>query len=240
MNAQQLSERLARVASFVPEGARVADIGSDHAYLPCYLVANGKARAAVAGEVVKGPYESAWHQVREEGLEDRITVRLADGLRAIEPEDQIDTVTIAGMGGSLIRSILENGKEALTGVKTLVLQSNIHARTLREWAEQHNWRIADEAILEENRKIYEVLVLQPSQTPVSFTAEEKLLGPVLMKERSDVFRRKWTGEIMQWRRVLHSMKEAEATPELQARRMQLEENISMAEGVMRGEDTERI
>lgn len=240
MNAQQLSERLTLVASFVPEGARVADIGSDHAYLPCYLVANGKAHSAVAGEVVRGPYESALRQVHAEGLENRITVRLADGLAAVVPEDKIDTITVAGMGGPLIRSILESGKEALKGVQTLVLQPNVQARSLREWAEENHWRIANEAILEENRKIYEVLVLKPSKVPVPLTEEEKLFGPVLMTERSDVFREKWMGEITQWRRVLQSMEEGEDTPELQARRNKLKENISMAEGVVTGEDTERI
>src|SRR5574344_1648931 len=99
MNAQKLSERLAKVASYVPTGAVVADIGSDHAYLPCYLVHEGIAKRAVAGEVVKGPYESAVKQVRQEGLTDKVTVRLADGLAAVQPTDGVDTVTIAGMGG---------------------------------------------------------------------------------------------------------------------------------------------
>src|SRR5690606_28479720 len=107
MNAQKLSKRLETVASFVPTGAIVADIGSDHAYLPCYLVHQNIVNKAVAGEVVKGPYESALRQVKLEGLEDKVIVRLADGLQAIEDNDQVDTITIAGMGGPLIVSILE-------------------------------------------------------------------------------------------------------------------------------------
>ncbi|HWL13141.1 MAG TPA: class I SAM-dependent methyltransferase, partial [Ureibacillus sp.] len=97
MNAQKLSKRLETVASFVPTGAVVADIGSDHAYLPCYLVHNGIVKKAIAGEVVKGPYDSALKQVKLEGLEEHITVRLADGLKAIEERDKVDTITIAGM-----------------------------------------------------------------------------------------------------------------------------------------------
>lgn len=110
MNAQKLSKRLEAVASFVPTGAIVADIGSDHAYLPCYLIHKGIVNKAIAGEVVKGPFESAVKQVKLEGLEESITVRLADGLEAIKETDGVNTVTIAGMGGPLIVSILEKNQ----------------------------------------------------------------------------------------------------------------------------------
>ncbi len=106
MNAQKLSKRLQTVAAYVPQNAVVADIGSDHAYLPCYLVHQGIVQKAIAGEVVKGPYESACKEVRTEQLQDKITVRLADGMEAVEHEDGVTTVTIAGMGGPLIASIL--------------------------------------------------------------------------------------------------------------------------------------
>ncbi len=113
------------VASLVPAGARVADIGSDHAYLPAALVLDGKIDFAIAGEVVKGPYENAVHEIKDHQLEGRVIPRLADGLAAIEPADKVDTITIAGMGGSLIASILEKDKNKLTGIKRLVLQPNV-------------------------------------------------------------------------------------------------------------------
>lgn len=111
MNHLELSKRLEKVGEFVPEAARLADIGSDHAYLPVALMLKGKITFAVAGEVVQGPFDSAQKQVRKNGLEEKIIVRLADGLAAIKPEDQINAVTIAGMGGSLIKDILEAGKK---------------------------------------------------------------------------------------------------------------------------------
>ena len=178
MNAQKLSKRLETVASFVPTGAVIADIGSDHAYLPCYLVHKGIASRAIAGEVVKGPYESAVRQVRTEGLTQSITVRLADGLAAVQEEDHVNTVTIAGMGGPLIVSILEKHPASLKHVTRLILQPNIHAKVIREWAIANGWAILDEVILEEDDKIYEVLVLQRGSE--TLTEAEILLGKHLI------------------------------------------------------------
>ncbi len=81
LNTDKLSFRLATVAKYVPKGARLADIGSDHAYLPCYLAKNGKIHFAIAGEVAAGPYQSAEKNVLSEGLTEIISVRMGDGLR---------------------------------------------------------------------------------------------------------------------------------------------------------------
>lgn len=239
MNARQLSDRLARVARFVPKGAVVADIGSDHAYLPCYLVHEGVAERAVAGEVVKGPYESAKKQVQEEGLADRIRVRLAGGLNAIDPEDGITAITIAGMGGTLIRSILEEVPEKLEGVERLVLQPNIHALTLREWARDNGWELVAEDILKENNKIYEILVLEKNPEAEPLSPAELLMGPFLMQERSPVFRQKWQQEITQWRNILGSISGLEETEEIRGKKQEFTENIRLAEGVLNDENTER-
>lgn len=98
MDARHLSKRLATAAEFVPVGARLADIGSDHAYLPAFLALRGRIEYAVAGEVVRGPYQNACREITREGLQEIIVPRLADGLAAINADDRIDTVTICGMG----------------------------------------------------------------------------------------------------------------------------------------------
>ncbi len=225
MNAQKLSKRLEAVASFVPTGAVLADIGSDHAYLPCYLVHKNVISRAVAGEVVKGPYESAIRQVRTEGLTGNITVRLADGLAAVQPEDKVDTVTIAGMGGPLIVSILEKHPQALENVTRLVLQPNIHAKVIREWALQNGWALLNEEILEEDGKVYEILVLQRGEELL--TEAEVLLGKQLLAAKSDVFIEKWSKEIANWQRVLQSIEKAEATPEVEEKRAELHHLIEL-------------
>ncbi|KOY80927.1 tRNA (adenine-N(1))-methyltransferase [Lysinibacillus macroides] len=230
MNAQKLSKRLEAVAKFIPSGATIADIGSDHAYLPCYLVHKGIVLHAIAGEVVKGPYESAVKQVQKEGLAAKITVRLADGLAAIEPTDHVDTVAIAGMGGPLIVAILEKHPEKLQGVTRLILQPNIHAKVIREWALAHNWAILDEEILEEDDKIYEIVVLQRGQMELSDA--EILVGPRLSQRQSPTFIKKWQREKENWQRVLHAIEEAEQTPEIEEKRAELTALIHLVEGVL--------
>ncbi|CAM5204872.1 tRNA (Adenine22-N1)-methyltransferase OS=Ureibacillus acetophenoni OX=614649 GN=SAMN05877842_102228 PE=4 SV=1 [Ureibacillus acetophenoni] len=230
MNAQKLSKRLETVASFVPTGAIIADIGSDHAYLPCYLIHKKIAKRAIAGEVVKGPFETAVRQVREEGLIHKVSVRLADGLEAIDESDKVDTITIAGMGGPLIVSILEKNPSALKSVTRLILQPNIHAKVIREWAVKNNWALLDEVILEEDDKIYEVLVLQRGEMKLS--EKELLLGKYLPVEKSKVFIKKWENEIANWKRVLASLNEAESTPEIDTKRGELQRLIAMVEEVI--------
>jgi len=160
MEFTKLSNRLNLVASFVPAGARLLDVGSDHAYLPIALLKEGKIEAAIAGEVVEGPYQSALQNVADNGLEDKIEVRLANGLAAFEPADCISCITIAGMGGRLIADILAAGLEKLANVYRLVLQPNNREDELRDWLVDHDFRIVDEAILEENEKFYEILVVE--------------------------------------------------------------------------------
>ncbi|MFY3793063.1 tRNA (adenine(22)-N(1))-methyltransferase [Ureibacillus sp. MALMAid1270] len=230
MNAQKLSKRLETVASFVPTGAIIADIGSDHAYLPCYLIHKKIAKRAIAGEVVKGPFETAVRQVREEGLIHKVSVRLADGLEAIDESDKVDTITIAGMGGPLIVSILEKNPSALKSVTRLILQPNIHSKVIREWAVKNNWALLDEVILEEDDKIYEVLVLQRGEMELS--EKELLLGKYLPVEKSKVFIKKWENEIANWKRVLASLNEAELTPEIDRKREELQHLIAMVEEVI--------
>ena len=230
MNAQKLSKRLEMVASFVPTGAIVADIGSDHAYLPCYLVHKGIATRAVAGEVVQGPYDSAVRQVRTEGLSGKITVRLADGLAAVEEADAVTAVTIAGMGGPLIVSILEKHPQALKTVTRLILQPNIHAKAIREWAVQHGWALQDEVILEEDGKVYEVLVLQRGS--MDLTEAQTLLGPKLMNTKSDVFVEKWSREVANWQRVQQAIASAEPTAENKAKSEELAHLIELVQGAI--------
>ncbi|HFI2472457.1 TPA: tRNA (adenine(22)-N(1))-methyltransferase TrmK [Streptococcus suis] len=189
----RLSKRLVTVADYVPQGARLADVGSDHAYLPLFLVEQGRIDYAVAGEVVQGPYQSALQNVEQAGQSDKISVRLANGLAVVEQADQVSTVTIAGMGGRLIAEILEAGKDKLGSVERLVLQPNNREDDVRHWLVEHDFQLIAEEILEENDKIYEILVAEKGKSDL--TADQLRFGPYLLEEQSPTFQKKWLKEL---------------------------------------------
>ncbi len=212
VDEKHLSARLACVASLVPAGARVADIGSDHAYLPAALVLDGKIDFAIAGEVVKGPYENAVHEIKGHQLEGQVIPRLADGLAAIEPADKVDTITIAGMGGSLIASILEKGKNKLTEIKQLVLQPNVGESQLREWLMNNHYQIMTEKIIEEDNHIYEIIVAEPSVVPFRYSKYELDFGPFLLENKGPVFKKKWQEYLQREAHVIDQMQKAQQPP----------------------------
>lgn len=232
MNAEKLSDRLNAVANNIPQGARLADIGSDHAYLPCYVVKKGAVPKAIAGEVANGPFQSALEQVREENLTDWITVRKGDGLEVIDP-GEVDCITIAGMGGTLISSILEKGKSKLEGVTRLVLQPNVGSFAVRRWLIDNGWELVEEEILKEDGKIYEILVAEkgePLKAYQGFNLENGILfGPILLRGKSAIFMEKWNAEIKNWQRILKQLDEAVQNEETESKKRELEKKLKMAE-----------
>ncbi len=235
MNDKHLSKRLLRVANYVPKGATIADIGSDHAYLPCYLCLQDQTRRAIAGELNEGPYQSARNQVRRSKLNGRIDVRKGNGLAVITKDDRVEVVTIAGMGGGLIASILEEGKKELAGVQRLVLQPNVAAIHIREWLYTNDWRLIDEDILCEDGKIYEIVVAERGIDHALYEhgRERKLLlGPYLSERRGPTFLQKWSMEAANWHRVLRQIGQAAPSDELSEKKQELNERIKMVEEVL--------
>ncbi|MCM3716851.1 tRNA (adenine(22)-N(1))-methyltransferase [Fictibacillus phosphorivorans] len=229
MNSEKLSQRLEKVSHYVLEGSVLADIGSDHAYLPCHLGLKGKIKKGIAGEITEGPYLSAKEQVELDGLSEIIEVRKGDGLSVLK-ENEAEVITICGMGGSLITSILESGKEKLGSAKRLVLQPNIGAQNVRKWLLNENWVLSAEEILKEDGKIYEVLVADKSgeQPYTSNTEAELLFGPFLLKSQNDAFKEKWAGEVKQWKAILTQMERSQGIVADQKRK-ELVKHINLAE-----------
>lgn len=208
MNEYQLSKRLETAASYVPEGARLADIGSDHAYLPCYLAQKDKIEFAIAGEVAMGPFSSAKNQIAQSRLEQVVEARLGDGLSVVAQEDAIDTVTICGMGGDLIARILEGGKQEdrLKEISRYILQPNNAEYKIRKWLLENGCHIVAEEIIEENSKIYEIIVAEPAENLPFYTKEDYLFGKFLRKEKSPIFIKKWQREIQKNQAILARFK----------------------------------
>lgn len=210
MDYKHLSERLHRAGEFVPEGAVLADIGSDHAYLPAYLVINKKISSAIAGEVVDGPYLSAKNLVAELNLVDKIDVRKGDGLAIIAPDDNVTAISICGMGGTLIRDILDRGLlgNQLTGKETLVLQPNVGEPTLRAWLVNNHYEITKEDIIRENDKTYEIIVAEKREIKMPLSEKEILFGPHLLKQQGTIFSNKWQHELKQFENILTQLEKS--------------------------------
>ena len=117
----ELSKRLKAVADMVGTGSVLADIGTDHAYIPIWLVSRGSVPRAVAMDVNEGPLKRAQENILQNGLEEKIETRLSDGFKALAP-GEADTAVIAGMGGGLTVRILKNGMEVVRSLKECILQ----------------------------------------------------------------------------------------------------------------------
>lgn len=230
MDTYHLSKRLAKAAAYVPQGARLADIGSDHAYLPANLAINHIIDYGVAGEVVKGPYENAVHEIQREHLEEKIFPRFADGLKAIEDDDQIDTITICGMGGTLIRNILEKDKSKLQNHPLLILQPNVGSNVLRQWLQANHYQIMHEDILEEDDHIYEIIVAKYASQPMRLSSEDLFFGPILRHHQNDAFTKKWEKEIEKNEKAISQMQNATNPPT--QRLAQLKNENELIRGVL--------
>ncbi|HEX9062983.1 MAG TPA: class I SAM-dependent methyltransferase [Clostridia bacterium] len=153
----ELKGRLRLIAENVPECRKICDIGTDHAYIPIYLVKNRVCELAVASDVKKGPIEAAQRNICQYGLQDVIETRLGYGLETISP-GECETAVIAGMGGILISQILEKSIGVAKAAELLVLQPQNSIDILRRWLYQSGFDILDEQLTNEGEKIYGVIL----------------------------------------------------------------------------------
>ena len=168
----ELSKRLSAIAAMVDQGARFADIGTDHGYLPIYLTEQGICPSAIAMDVKDGPLSRAESHVKEAGLEKRITLRKSDGFEALKPREA-DTAVIAGMGGLLMIRLLENGGETVRGMKQLLLSPQSEIGQVRRYLLEHGYRICREQMILEDGKYYVILEARPgSDAPWTYIEEE--------------------------------------------------------------------
>lgn len=151
-----LDKRLQTVAALVRPGSRMADIGTDHGYLPVYLVREGICPRAIAADLRPDPLEAARRHVTAAGLTEKIALRLGDGLAPIAP-DEVDDVVIAGMGGETIAGILAAADWVQDPRLRLVLQPMTRAEELRRYLLYHGFSIEAERLVQDGRHLYPVL-----------------------------------------------------------------------------------
>lgn len=183
----ELTPRLRALADLVPQGARLADVGTDHAYLPVWLILQGRISQAIAADLRQGPLQRARETARQYQVEGNISFRLCDGLSAVR-EEEVDVISIAGMGGDTIAAILQAAPWARG--KQVLLQPMTGFPSLRLWLQRNGWRIQREVISQEGTRLYGVWIAtggdMPSFTPAELWAgrqnrEDPLRGPYLRK-----------------------------------------------------------
>lgn len=153
----QLDARLAACASFVREDCKLADIGTDHAYLPIYLAKQGKIARAIAADINVGPLQKAAMHVRKYKVEDRVQTRISNGLEVIFP-NEADDIVIAGMGGELIVKIIEAAPWLKNREKHLILQPMTAAEELRRYLRQAGFSVQAERAAVADGKVYSAML----------------------------------------------------------------------------------
>ncbi|MDO4311976.1 MAG: class I SAM-dependent methyltransferase [Eubacteriales bacterium] len=180
----ELSKRLNAVAGLVTEGASVADIGTDHGYVPIYLAGTGKCPHVIAMDINRGPLERAMEHIRAHELESRIETRLSDGLKSLK-KGEADTMIAAGMGGNLTIRILDNSPELVEGMEEFILQPQSEIHKVRKYLNQNGFLLVAEDMVEEDGKFYPVMKLIHGNEP-AFSEEELYYGRILLAEKHPV------------------------------------------------------
>lgn len=176
-----IGARLEAAAALVPQGSVIADIGTDHAYLPVWLMQKGIIKSAIAADIAEGPCRAARTNISMYGLKDKIEVRLGSGLTVIKP-GEADGAVIAGMGGSTVIGILEESPAVAEALEFLIVQPMAGAPGLRKWACANGWRIAGELLAEEQQHLYEIILLKHG-TEKPHSEPEYEIGPRLLEKR---------------------------------------------------------
>ncbi|MCD5406307.1 MAG: class I SAM-dependent methyltransferase [Desulfotomaculum sp.] len=180
-NQPVLTKRLLALVDYIESGQIIADIGTDHAYLPIFLVHSGRCPLVIASDVKSSPIEVARKNINKSGLGAKIELRLGCGLQVLRPAE-VQVAIIAGMGGNTIKQILKQTPEVLVTLKRLVLQPMNDQAHLRYWLITNGWCLVDETLVSEDEHLYNVIVAQPGREPVydSLILE---IGPKLIKKK---------------------------------------------------------
>lgn len=208
-----LPPRLRCIADKVPLGSVVADIGTDHAYLPIHLVSSGRSPRAIGVDNKPGPLAAAALNVAAGGVGDRVELRHGSGLSQLTP-GEVDVVVLAGLGGALTCKILDLDPNVRWSVERFILQPMIGAEVVRRWLDDNGLKIVDEDLVADEGRLYEVIVAEP-RTGSRPPAEEGLaisqevldfVGPVLLKRRHPLLKRHVQAMLAEFQKALGELK----------------------------------
>ena len=152
----KLTDRLLKIASLVDKDKRLADIGTDHGYIPVYLLKKNTIQYAILGDVNKGPLDNAKKEVMRNNLIDKVDLRLGSGIEVLKP-NEVDEIIIAGMGGMLINDILKANEAVAHTTEKLILQPMQAPEELRMFLYKNGYKIIDEHLVREEHRLYEII-----------------------------------------------------------------------------------
>lgn len=203
----KLSKRLDAISKLVEKykhGEVLADIGTDHGYLPCDLVSRGIFSKAYACDVAEGPLNASKENIQLNQLENKVIPLLGSGMNPIIGK-KVDMISIAGMGGILMVEILDEYRDLLKNYR-FVLQANVGIEVLREYLDKNNLKIIDEDIVQDAHHIYEIIVCEYGKD-VFYNREDYYFGPILRQNKNDLFYKKWNRMLATQKKILSSLNE---------------------------------
>lgn len=174
-----ISDRLKLISDLVTDVHSIVDVGTDHGYVPIYLIKNKRIKRAIASDINRGPVEKAQKNVESHNFQGKISCRLGGGLKTVKIKE-VDAAVIAGMGGNLIRDIIEESKEVFKELKYVIVQPVQNPEVLREHIYKSGYKIIDEAIIKDEEKYYEIMKIaydteKKEVDPIFYEISEKLL-----------------------------------------------------------------
>lgn len=180
----QLDKRLSAVVSLVRKNSKFADIGTDHAYLPVYLIKNGIINNAIAADLRKGPLENARETAEMYNLTDKISLRLSDGLDSFA-DGEVNEIGVAGMGGLLIAQFIERTKWLKNEDIHLILQPMTHAEDLRKVLFDNGFQIDKEVAVSDKDKLYIIISAYYCGAPIKYSDIDLIVGKLSQNNDKD-------------------------------------------------------
>ena len=231
----KLSKRLSSVAQLVGKNMRLADVGTDHGYIPIYLIQAGEIAHGIAMDVNRGPLLRAQEHIRNEKLETYIDTRLSDGLSTLIP-GEVDSVVIAGMGGNLMMRILREGEAVVNQLTELILQPQSEVEEVRRFLKTAGWSIVAEDIVEEDGKYYFPMKAQPildHQNSSAYSEADYRYGRLLIKAKHPVLLEYLEKEEAICIQIRDSLSRQEMTPAIIQRKEELAKRIGTIHQALR-------
>lgn len=201
-----IGARLEAIGRMVSQGSVLADIGTDHAYLPVHLIKAGRISRAIAGDIAEGPCAAARTTISMYSVRQQVDVRLGSGLQVLK-QGEADCIAIAGMGASTIIDILTADMAVAQGAKRLVLQPMTGAANLRRWLCANGWQLADEVLAEEGGHLYEIIAAEPGQG-AAYSDAECEIGPLLLQKGDELLDKQFAKQIGNYKNLLHNMEKS--------------------------------